>query len=48
MQSVDLGNGFVEGLALSLSNLELESGRLARTVGTLGESVSWGRIHARH
>ena len=35
MQSVDLGNGLVERLALSLSDLELESARLAGTVGTL-------------
>jgi hypothetical protein len=32
---VDLGNGLVEGLALSLGDLELESGGLAGTVGTL-------------
>lgn len=38
MQSlvVDLGNGLIEGLALSFSDLELEGGGLAGTVGTLG------------
>lgn len=36
MQSlvVDLGDGLVEGLALSLSDLELESAGLAGTIGT--------------
>jgi hypothetical protein len=35
MQSLDLGDSLVEGLTLSLGNLELEGGGLARTVGTL-------------
>ncbi len=39
---VDLGNGLVEGFALSLGELELESGGLAGTVGTLGGGVSLG------
>lgn len=41
MQSlVGLGNSLVEGLALSLSNGQLKSGRLAGTVGTLKQVVS--------
>lgn len=35
MQSLDLGNGLVEGLTLSGGNLELKSGGLTGTVGTL-------------
>lgn len=35
MESLDLGDGLVEGLALSGGNLELKRGGLAGTVGTL-------------
>lgn len=35
MQSLHLGNGLVEGLALSGGNLDLEGGGLTGTVGTL-------------
>jgi hypothetical protein len=35
MQSLDLRDGLVESLTLSGGNLELKSGRLAGTVGTL-------------
>ena len=35
MQSLDLRDGLVEGLTLGSGNLELKSGRLAGTVGTL-------------
>jgi hypothetical protein len=35
MQSLDPGDVFIKGLALGLSNLELEGRGLARTVGTL-------------
>lgn len=35
MESLDPGNGLVEGLALSGGNLKLKGGRLAGTVGTL-------------
>lgn len=36
---VNLGNVLVEGLALSLSNLELQSGRLAGTISALRGQV---------
>jgi hypothetical protein len=35
MQSLDLGNSLVEGLALSGGNLELKGGGLTGTIGTL-------------
>jgi hypothetical protein len=38
---VDLGDGLVEGLALSGSELQLLLGRLARAVTTLRELLEW-------
>lgn len=40
MQSLStLGCGLIEGLALSFGNLQLKSGGLAGTVGTLQEQI---------